>query len=147
MSMQLTSIRLKDADRAIEDRLDFGVRANKLVREKLGMKHSLRGYSPMATLGFHGPELNDRREMPVGVFQEMVDQMERLHAAYIIESYETVIGWEDASGRWHILPLRYSATTTQHQHLLCAVIGVSWRDIETTRVILPEDKRIGRPGF
>jgi len=146
MPMQLTNIRLKDAERAIEDRLDFGVRASKAAREKMGVEHSLRGYSPLATLGFCGTE-KMASAMPDEYWTQMSDQMERLRVAYIVESFETVIGWQDSNGRWHIPPFRYSLTTNSHQRALCAAIGVSWYDIDTTRVVLPEDKRIGRPGF
>lgn len=114
--MQLKNIRMKDAGYAIEDRLDFGVRASKYVRQELGITHSLRGYSPKATLGYYNPEKIDGFALPKEYFDQMCDQMERLHVAYIVESYNTVIAWVDGSGGVHMPPFRHSLTTTQHQH-------------------------------
>lgn len=147
--MQLKNIRRKDAHNAIEDRLDFGVRASKRVQESpaLGMKHSLRGYSPMATLGYHGTEDINERALPRDYFLDMNDQMERLHVAYIIESYNTVIAWVDGSGRAHFPPYRHSPHTTEHQHIASyALTGKSfYQEVpDTERSELSKSGTIGR---
>lgn len=148
--MQLKNIRMKDAGHAIEDRLDFGVRASKYVRETLGIKHSLRGYSPKATLGYHNPEKIDGFSLPKEYFDQMCDHMERAHVAYIIESYYTVIAWVDGSGGVHMPPFRHSLTTTQHQHTAsCALKGKSFYRAapDAERSPLSYEGTIGRPGW
>ena len=146
--MQLKNIRMKDAHNAIEDRLDFGVRASKHVRETLGIKHSLRGYSPKATLGYHNPEKIDGFALPKEYFDQMCDHMERAHVAYIIESYYTVIAWVDGSGGVHMPPFRHSLATTQHQHTASyALKGKSFFWVDTERSPLSYEGTIGRPGW
>lgn len=145
--MQLKNIRRKDVHNAIEDRLDFGVRATKRLRETLGVKHSLRGYSPMATLGYYGTEDINERALPRDYFLDMNDQMERLHVAYIIESYNTVIAWVDSVGRAHFPPFRHSLTTTEHQHTASyALTGKGfYREVpDTERSELSKSGTIGR---
>jgi hypothetical protein len=148
--MQLKNIRKKDAHNAIQDRLDFGIRASAWARENLDVVHSLRGYAPLPNLGYHNPEKPDPREMPRKAFNQMCDQMERLHVAYIIESYETVIAWVDGSDRVHIPPFRYSLTTTQHQHTAAyALTGQSFYRAapETERAGVSLTGTIGRRGW
>lgn len=137
---------MRDGVQAIRERRNFAVRTSNRAWEELGIRHSLRGYSPIDTLGFYGTE-KMASEMPDDYWCQMSDHMERAHVAYIVESYNTVIGWLDGSGDWHIPPFRYSLTTTQHQWTLAAAIGVYWYDIDTTRVIMSDDVKIGRPGF
>lgn len=147
--MQLKNIRMKDAHNAIEDRLDFGVRANKRVRETLDITHSLRGYRPLEIVGYYGTA-GLREQLPAEYFLEMSDQMERLHVAYIVESYNTVIAWVDGSGGVHMPPFRHSLATTQHQHTASyALKGKSfYQEVpETERSPLSHEGTIGRPGW
>lgn len=145
--LQLPNISLAFADLAISAGRDFGVPASKRVRRLMpDVKYSLRGYRPLSALGFHG-HASMNSQMPDDAWSEVEDQMNRLHVRYIVESFHTCIGWVDASGNWHILPYRYSLTTTEHQGIMCAAIGVAWRMIDTTRVIMSDDVKIGRPGF
>lgn len=145
--MNLPNLSLWFADLAIAAQRDFGVPASKRVRRLMpDVKYSLRGYCPLSVVGFHG-HASMNSQMPDDAWAEVEDQMNRLHVRYIVESFHTCIGWIDASGNWHILPYRYSLTTTQHQETMCAAIGVRWRTIDTTRVIMSDDVKIGRPMF
>lgn len=147
--MQLKNIRMKDAHNAIEDRLDFGVRASKYVRETLGIKHSLRGYRPLEVVGYYGTD-GLREQLPADYFLKMSDQMERLHVAYIVESYNTVIAWVDGSGGVHMPPFRHSPTTTQHQHTAAYALTRQsfYREVpETERSELSHEGTIGRQGW
>ena len=45
--------------------------------------------------------------------------------AYVVYSYATPIGWFDlATGRWTVPAVKYSVTTSRHQHLLRAGIAL-----------------------
>lgn len=145
--MKLKNIRMMDADQAIRERKDFGVKASAWARENLDVAHSFRGYVPLRALGFHGPESPDPREMPRQAFNEMCDRMERLHAAYIIESYGTVIAWVDGSDRVHIPPFRYSLTTTQHQHTVRLALEGKAMHGGTERAGVSLTGTIGRRGY
>lgn len=145
--LDLPNISLGFADLAITAQRDFGVPASKRVRRLIPyVKYSLRGYRPLSAIGFHG-HASMNNQMPDDAWGEVEDQMNRLHVRYIVESFHTCIGWVDASGDWHILPYRYSLSTTQHQETMCSAIGVRWHSLDTTRVILADEVKIGRPGF
>lgn len=147
--MQLKNIRMRDAGHAIEDRLDFGVRASKYVREYLDIKHSLRGYRPLEVVGYYGTA-GLREQLPAEYFLKMSDQMERRHVAYIVESYNTVIAWVDSSGEVHMPPFRHSLTTTQHQHTAAyALTGQSFYRAapDAERSELSQTGTIGRQGW
>jgi hypothetical protein len=146
--MKLKEIRMMDADQAIRERKDFGVKATAWARENLDVVYSLRGYAPLPNVGCHEPELNERRALPAEYFREMVADMQRRKAAYIVESYNTVIAWVDADGGVHIPPFRHSLTTTQHQHTASyALKGRSFFWAETERSELSYAGTIGRRGY
>ena len=148
--MQLKNIRMKDAKHAIEDRLDFGVRASKYVRDYLDIKHSMRGYRPLEVVGYYGTAEGREGALPAEYFHTMSDQMERLHVAYIVESYNTVIAWVDGSGGVHMPPFRHSLTTAQHQHTAAyALTGQSFYRVapDTERSELSHEGTIGRQGW
>jgi hypothetical protein len=141
--MQLKNIRMKDVHNAIEDRLDFGVRASKRARELLDIEHSMRGYAPLPVLGYHGPA-GLREALPTDYYLAMCDQMERLHVSYVIESYNTVIMWVDGTGHVHIPPFRHSRTTTEHQHTARYALQGQHMHFGTERSELSHSGTIGR---
>ena len=47
-------------------------------------------------------------------------------ALYAVDSYETPIAWIDRSGEVTMPPVRYSNTTTQHQHMTARALGVGF---------------------
>lgn len=145
--LDLPNISLGFADLTITAQRDFGVPASKRVRRLMpDVKYSFRGYRPLSAVGFHGhADMNS--QMPSDVWGEVENEMNRLLVLYIVESFHTCIGWVDGSGNWHVLPYRYSLTTTQHQEIMCAALGLSWHALDTTRVILSDEVKIGRPGF
>jgi len=146
--MRLKNIRMMDADQAIRERRDFGVKATAWARENLDVVHSLRGYVPLRALGFHGPEMNERRALPAEYFRAMVDEMQRRKAAYIVESYNTVIAWVDDDGGVHMPPFRHSLATTQHQHTArYALEGKRMGFYNVERSELSHAGTIGRPGY
>lgn len=146
--MKLKNIRMRDAHDAIRERKDFGVKASAWARENLDVVHSLRGYAPLANVGCHEPEMNERRALPAEYFRAMVDEMQRRKAAYIVESYNTVIAWVDADGGVHIPPFRHSLTTTQHQHTArYALEGQHMGFYNVERSELSHQGTIGRRGY
>lgn len=48
------------------------------------------------------------------------------HIAYWVYSYDTPIAWVDNNGVWFMPPVRYSITTTNHQHLVARAIGFAF---------------------
>lgn len=53
---------------------------------------------------------------------------------YVVWSYETVIAWVRVNGGITMPPVRYSNTTTQHQHLVATALGVSFTSTESARM-------------
>lgn len=137
------SIRAHEAGEWIENSRDFYVRASKNVQEELGMFSSFEGWN-IPDSAFRSAPHVPRGQMPLPDYQEMREAMKRRGVIYMVLSYGTVIGWQDRAGGWHLMPHRYSLTTTQHQWTLWNVVG---KMTATERVIMDESVKIGRPGF
>lgn len=134
------SIRAHEAAEWIEDQRDFYVRTSAYCREVTGIPNSFEGW----VMEGSEPVSVPRGQMPEDAYYSMLVAMERRRVAYVVLSYGTVIGWQERSGKWHLMPHRYSLTTTQHQWTLWNVVG---RGTDTDRVIMDESVKIGRPGF
>ena len=52
---------------------------------------------------------------------------------YVVWSYQTVIAWVRRGGEVVMPPVRYSNTTTQHQHLVARAFGVPFTSTESAR--------------
>lgn len=53
--------------------------------------------------------------------------------AYVVWSYETIVAWVYNDGHIVMPPVRYSNTTTQHQHLIARALGVPFTTTESAR--------------
>lgn len=114
----LADVKMKDAHKAIENRRNFQIKARRSVRERLDIVWSLRGYDPMDCFGHYGPAAMNPGQSTQRQWLDIQYRIERDRARYIVESYQTVIGWERFDGIWVVPDRRYSIATGRHQRLL-----------------------------
>lgn len=64
-------------------------------------------------------------ELPADVDKQMHSEDV---VAFWVYSYDTPIAWQYDDGSWFMPPVRYSATTSQHQYIVADAIGYdgSW---------------------
>lgn len=65
-------------------------------------------------------------DLPGQYVTDLQRDVSRHNEAYLVRSYETVIAWVLPGGTVIMPPVRYSQTTTQHQHLTARALGVSF---------------------
>lgn len=135
------SITLSEAPEWISQEQDFYVRRSRQAQELLPIAYSMRGAKVAAGQMSVMSRAIPRGQMPERAYVDMLHQMSRHGVVYVVYSYETPIGWKDSAGDWHLLPYRYSLTTTSHQNILFNVVG---HGTHTERVELSAAVRVGR---
>lgn len=128
----LADVKMRDAGRAIENRRNFQVKARRSVRDRLGIVWSLRGYDPMDCFGHYGPAAMNAGQATQRDWIDVQYRIEHDRARYVVESYQTVIGWERHDGVWVIPDRKYSLATTRHQKMLVVRSCMDFTDVITT---------------